>query len=116
MREPKKVERFRPTHPFFASDEISNAKSRYDTNFKTLKELRQRNYSSVDPLDRFDKALNRCLKRRSEDDIVLVLKKEVPIMIQLGASYVVPKGPYRRLLASFAKLPHRIMATLLMGL
>ncbi len=81
--------------------------------FLSLKELRKHNYDSVDILDRFETCFFRCLKRKTEAQIVCELKREAPKMVEYGVRYLAPKGPYRRVLAAFRKLPARLMEDLL---
>ncbi len=81
--------------------------------FRTIKELRKHNYDSVDILDRFETCFFRCLKRKTEAQIVAELNREAPKMVRLGVRYSAPKGAYRRVLAAFGKLPARLREDLL---
>ncbi len=81
--------------------------------FRTLKALRRHNFSSVNPLDRFVRAFERCLKRRTEQQILGVLRTEAPKMILLKKRYRPLDGAYKRVLEAFRILPTHIMQDLL---
>jgi hypothetical protein len=86
--------------------------------FKTLKALRSANYMERDPIDRLDKALGRCLKRKSEPEILAAMVKDEPqirLARRRGTIYEPAEGPYRRVLKAFSILPEHIRLELLFG-
>ncbi|MBC7530731.1 MAG: hypothetical protein H7318_04070 [Oligoflexus sp.] len=69
----------------------------------SLRELRKRNCREIDPLDRFEKALQRC--QGADEKIVAVLMREHERLCQakiLRQRYVAPDGAFKRLSEAFS--------------
>ena len=95
-----------------SSEQDSTAKYR-TTRYKNMKDYNRSKYDSMNPLNRFEIAYNRCLNRKSEKEIIDVLRREAPKMLSMKNRYRPLSGPYKRVLAAFKLLPAHLMQYLL---
>ncbi|MFW7382419.1 MAG: hypothetical protein ACOH5I_26720 [Oligoflexus sp.] len=111
---PAPIEKLEP-HILAPLAETSWAKAKV---YKTLKALRTAEYMDKDPIDRFARAFDRCLNRKTEPEILSAMVKVEPqirLARRRGTIYEPVKGPYRRVLKAFSLLPEHIRLELLSG-